>query len=273
MCALLPGRAMRALLLLRVLRRDASRRRLDLVGVGRAGVVAVQPAEGVVGAAEPVLREAPFERQLEGIELPLGLRRREVLGRRVRGWRDRVLPFTGIADHVDAVAVHQRTHVLDGAAQVVVHEVDAERRVATQLEVHAAVEAVLEHRLDVRVGVVDRRRRASRGSRLRPAPQILARHVAQVQAGDVERIERSVVDVPEVAAERAARDLVPRPVVVAAPAGERLHAPVAAHVVGRAEPRRDLVAEAELDRVLRDVGAERRDLLVLGADPEVQRQP
>ena len=157
-----------------------------------------------------------------------------------------LLPFAGVADHVDAVAVDERAHVLDGAAEVVVDVVDAQRHVATELLVHAGVEAVLEHRLDVGIGVVDRGRAqiAEAGG---TAPEILAGHVVQVQAADVERIERAVVDVPEVAAERSARDLVLRPVVVASPARERLHPAVAAHVIGRAEPRRELVGEAELE--------------------------
>ena len=73
-----PGPGDRAHLLLRVVRQDAGRRRVDLVGVGRAGVVAVQAAQRVIRAAEPVVREPPFECDLERIELPLGFRRGEV---------------------------------------------------------------------------------------------------------------------------------------------------------------------------------------------------
>ena len=114
-----------------------------------------------------------------------------------------------------------------------------------------------------------RRSRAAAGH----DPQVGSGHVAQVEAADVERVEAAVVDQPRVAAERAARQLVLRPVVVAAPAAEELQPAVAAHVVARAEARRDLVADAELDRVLEDLGLERRDRLVLGPQAEVQREP
>src|SRR4030095_16903493 len=102
--------------------------------------------------------------------------------------------------------------------------------------------------------------------------EVLAGHVVQVQAADVERIERAVVDVPQIAAERSARDLILRPVVVAPPASERLHSAVAAYVIGRSEPRRELVGKAELERILGDVGPEGRDVLLLRAGAEITRQ-
>ncbi len=103
--------------------------------------------------------------------------------------------------------------------------------------------------------------------RLRPG-----RLVPEQREG-VGRVERAVLDVPDVAAEPAARQLVLRPVVVAAPAAEQLHAAVAAHVVADAQARRDLVAEAEANGVRRDVGAEGRNRLALGAEAHVDRQP
>ena len=70
----------------------------------------------------------------------------------------------------------------------------------------------------------------------------------QIQAADVERVERTIVDVPDIAAERAARQLVLRPVVVASPAAEHLHLAVAAHVIRGAEARRELVARSRTGR-------------------------
>ena len=88
----------------------------------------------------------------------------------------------------------------------------------------------------------------------RRVPQVAARHVAdRFRLATSSVSSDAIVDVPDVAAERAARQLVLGPVEVAAPAAVHLHPAVAAHVVGRAEARRDLVAEAELERVLLDV--------------------
>ena len=191
---------------------------------------------------------------------------------RIRRRRDGVLPFAGVADHVHAVTVDDRAHVLDGSTEIVVDVVNAQRHRAAQLEVHAAVEAVLVHRLDVRIGI------ENEGLTQIPeaggaAPEIAPRHVAQIEAGDIERVERAVVGVPEVAAKRPACDLVLRPVVVPAPARKRLHASVTAHVIRGAETWRQLVAEAELEGVFGDVRPEGRNLLVLRADAEIQREP
>ena len=68
----------------------------------------------------------------------------------------------------------------------------------------------------------------------------------------------AVVDLPGVATVGAARQLVLGPVVVAAPAAVDLEPAVAADVVGGAEARRDLVAEAELHRRRRPHGTTAR---------------
>ena len=62
-----------ARLLLRRAGGHAGRRRADFVRVRQAGVVAVQTAQGVVGAAEPVVREAAAEAELERVVLALRL--------------------------------------------------------------------------------------------------------------------------------------------------------------------------------------------------------
>ena len=98
------------------------------------------------------------------------------------------------------------------------------------------VGAVLVHRLDVRVGRVEVRHapiaEAIRHARWvhRSAPGMFGRGLRLSMS---ECVERAVVDLPDVAAERAARQLVLRPVVVAAPAAEDLEPSVAADVVGR----------------------------------------
>ena len=53
-------------------------------------------------------------------------------------------------------------------------------------------------------------------------PEVAARHVRARQRERVGRVERAVADVPDVAAEPAARQLVLRPVEVAAPAAVQL---------------------------------------------------
>src|SRR5688572_32030699 len=119
----------------------------------------------------------------------------------------------------------------------------------------ADAQAVLAHRLDVRVDGLERGH-AAIAEPGRAAPQVPARLVVDVERCEVERIQAAVVDTPEVTAERAAGELVLGPVVVAAPAAEQLRPAVAAQVVSRAEPRRDLVGEPELDPVFLDVGPE-----------------
>ena len=75
---------------------------------------------------------------------------------------------------------------------------------------------------------------------------------------------------PLVAAERAARHLVLHDVEVLAPRAVDLCLAVRERIVAEADARRQLLAEAELDRVL-DAGVpEVRDLLVFGAEPVVQ---
>ena len=101
----------------------------------------------------------------------------------------------------------------------------------------------------------------------RSRPGMLFRFVVE---HDIRIVERADVGLPDVSAERAARELVLRPVIVAAIAAEHLHTAVAKHVVRRSEPRRDLLAPAELDG---DVPlSEGRDLFVLDAHAKVQRQ-
>ncbi len=86
----------------------------------------------------------------------------------------------------------------------------------------------------------------------------------------VERIEGVVVVDPVVAAEHDAADRQLHQVVEHAPAAIDFPLAVALDVVGKADARRDLVAEVELDAgIVRPI---RRHVLGLGANAEVQRQ-
>ena len=102
-----------------------------------------------------------------------------------------------------------------------------------------------------------------------------ARAAARRRAVAVDRrpvvvVERPVVADPAVGAARAARHLELLDVVEHAPRSVRLPLAVALEVVGEADPRRDLVAEAELDaRVLLAVG---RDVRLVEAHAVVDRQ-
>ena len=100
-----------------------------------------------------------------------------------------------------------------------------------------------------------------------------AGHVAQVEAAEVQRIQRAIEGAPRLGAERSARQLVLGPVVVEAPAAEHFHPAVAEDVERGAEPGRELVLHAELDR-RRAIGfrPEVGDVLVFGPDPQVQGQ-
>src|SRR4029453_1235637 len=61
-------------------------------------------------------------------------------------------------------------------------------------------------------------------------------------------------------------------VVVAAPAAKELRPPVGEEVVRRTDPRRDLVGEAEPNRIRAQVRAERRDRLALHSHAGIHRQ-
>src|SRR4029450_6679540 len=103
-------------------------------------------------------------------------------------------------------------------------------------------------------------------------PQVAAGHGVQIDVVNDRRIvERTVGGRPDVAAEGSARELVLRPVVVAAIAAEQLRAAVAKHVVRRADPGRNLLAPSEMDRNIPI--SERGDLLVFKARTEIQREP
>src|SRR4030095_15439818 len=109
-------------------------------------------------AGEPVLREAPLQGDFERVVLPLRLRSGEVSRRRwIRSGSNRVLSLAGVADNVDAVTVDQGAHVLNRSTEVVMDVVHTQRRRPAQLVVDATVEAVLIHRLDIRIRVQNRR--------------------------------------------------------------------------------------------------------------------
>ena len=259
--ALPPGRAMLPACCCAVADDDAGGRRRDFLARRDARVVAVEAAVDVAGAPEVVVRVALAERELHRVVLALRQRHRLAERRGARRELELGQALTGVADDVGLVALSvQRADVLDRPSEVVVDVVRAEDHVGADLVLQADAGAVLEHRLDVRVGRLEVRD-AAVAEAARHGPQVGARHVRQVQGADVRRFEPAVVDLPGVATVGAARQLVPGPVVVAAPAAVQLELAVAAHVVGGAEARRDLVAPAEGHGV--DAFAEGRHGLVL----------
>ena len=187
------------------------------------------------------------------------------------GILERAQAAARVADDVAFVTLRrQEADVLDRLEQIVVDVVRGDDAVAPELILDAAAGARLPHRLDVGI---DFRLEAAVAARARRDPQIASRHVVQVQAAEIERIERAVVRAPRLGAERPARQLVLGPVVVQAPAAEHFHPAVAEDVVGRAEARSELVLHAELDRGgAVGLGPEVGDVLVLGPDAEIQCQ-
>ena len=92
----------------------------------------------------------------------------------------------------------------------------------------------------------------TRRSRYPSAPPQRSRPgmLLQAELEDLRRVvERAVVHLPDIAAERQAREPVLGPVVIAAIAAEHLGPPIAQQVVRGADARRDLVGESELNRM------------------------
>ena len=95
--------------------------------------------------------------------------------------------------------------------------------------------------------------------------------VRRIGAGDrrpVEGVEREVPVHPAVGAEHHAAESELHLVVEHPPAAVGLHLAVAVHVPGEADPRRDLLAEAEVDAGV--VLAVRGDVLPLAPQPQIQ---
>src|SRR6185295_15662016 len=91
-------------LLLRHRAAHTRRRRADFIRRRQTGVVAIEAAQGVVRAEEVVLREAAVVTEFHGVVLPHRFRcgkRRSAAGDR----RDLAEAATGVADHVDLVAL------------------------------------------------------------------------------------------------------------------------------------------------------------------------
>ena len=75
-------------------------------------------------------------------------------------------------------------------------------------------------------------------------------------------IDRSVVDAPDLTAEKVAGHRVLRPVEIAAPACVQLRPPMTSDVVAESQARSDLLAKTEIEHVLLQFGPVRRDVLV-----------
>ena len=99
-----------------------------------------------------------------------------------------------------------------------------------------------------------------------------ARQVRAAQLRGIRIVERAKARRPDVATERAARQLVLRPVVVAAVGAGDLHTVVTEEVVGEAEARSQLLAPAEVDGRFLDVRTERRDIFALDPNAQIERQ-
>ena len=259
-------------LLLRCGGTAAGRRRCHFIRGGQAGVVAIETAQGVVRAEEVVAREPPVVAQLERVVLALRTRNREPGRRCTRRELRRGETFPGVADDVALVTVGvEEADVLDRLQQIVVDVVHRDHAVAAHLELAAGAEARLLHRLGVRIDVAAERRDAAIAAATGVGePDVVARHVAQVDRSEVEIVQAAVEGAPGLGAERSARQLELGPVVVEAPAAEHFHRAVTLDVERRAETGGELLAKPEFERVLEVIRAERRHFLVLGAETEVE---
>jgi hypothetical protein len=103
-------------------------------------------------------------------------------------------------------------------------------------------------------------------------PEVSTGQRGAAQLGRVGVVEAAVAGRPDVAAEGAPGQLVLRPVVVPSEGRRDLELAVAEGIVGEAQPGSDLLAPAEMDADLLDVGAETRDVLALRADAEIECQ-
>ena len=235
----------------------------DLVGVGEARVVAVQPAQRVVGAAEPVVREAPAAararaRRTAASASASANRPASPPRRRTASSRD---ALAGVADDVDLVAVDERRRCPRSSAA---GRCGCSARSATVLRARADTRRralMLSWYIGLMFGsIVSKFGHAAvaEAAGIRPrdrGPACCVRFRLSTSSVSSD----AIVDAPDVAAERAARQLVLRPVVVAAPAAEHLQAAVAAHVVRRRRGAARACRRSRTRTRRLDVRAERRD--------------
>src|SRR5262249_14335724 len=142
------------------------------------------------------------------------------------------------------------------------------------LKFDAGVHVVLAHRLDVLGHQVKGWDAAVADG---AGPDVASGQIIHVGVGEeaeyIRRIDRTVIDPPNVAAEGTAGEFILHPIEVTAPASIQFYAAIAKEVVACAQTGSDLVAESELEAVFFDIAAEGRNLLVFNTDTEVQAQP
>ena len=246
------------------------------VRLSEAGVVAVQPAPHVGGAARPAVGHALVEAQLDRVVVALRLGHRD-LGSVGEGVGGHERSFARISDHVDFVLLRvQGARVLDHAVELLVDVADAHGEHLGEFTIGAEHEFLRLVGLQVRIeGVLAERRVTEVDRSADQTARARGRAARGVEGRPVGGVQRVVVLEPLVAAEAAAGQFQLGDVVEDAPAAVDLRLAVAADVPGEAGARRELVLEAELDRGLREAVrriGEVRHVLVLRADAEVDGQ-
>src|SRR5687768_3479993 len=111
-------------------------------------------------------------------------------------------------------------------------EMDREDTGAIELILEAATGAVLRHRVGVGVDGLRERLDAPIAAGALCDPEVCARHVSQIEASEVERVEPPIELAPCFGPEGSAYQLILCPVEVPAPASKQLHPAVCPHVVG-----------------------------------------
>ena len=242
-------------------RAATARRRRDLVRRGEARVVAPETAQRVVGAEEPVPREAAVVAELERVVRSLRPRR----GKSRRASRPSGIERTSRAcpgcqsGSLRRLGRSGSRCPRSSRADRCGRSARSRRRCRPTWK--SAPKLVLDCFIGSMSGSISSSNDGTRRSR--QLPGLLQMSVP----GMFERLrlprssvfEAAIVDAPRLGAERSARKLVFGPVVVEPPAAEQLDAPVAVQVVRGAQPRRELVAETELEGRLEEVRTERRD--------------
>ena len=200
-----------------------------LIGLSEAGVVAIQPAPHVGGAAGPAVRHALVEAQLDRVVVALRLGHGNLgsVGQDVGGLER---PFARISDHVDFVLLRvQGTRVLDHAVELLVDITNAHGEHLGEFMLAAEHQFLRLVGLEVRIqGVLAERRMTEVDRSADQRARARGRAARGVEGRPVGGVQRVVVLEPLVAAEAAARQFQLGDVVEDAPAAVDLRLAVAA---------------------------------------------
>src|SRR5258708_38313739 len=270
-------------------RADAADTTASLIRLRQTRVVAVVAAQGIAAVEAPARREPLVEREFGRVILPLGLRQLVLASRPgidvdvIHDVERRRLRLTRVAYDVRLV-VRDRIDgacILDAAIELLVDVAEADRGDGAELMLETERGFLRTHRLDA---VADTRTQTGSGVP-RGGPQIALRDERSrarrragrvaVQRFEVRIVEREIPLNPLRTAERLLAEIQLEDVVEYPPGSVHLPAAIALHVIGESGAGRQLVLEAEFDRI-RSVEVVRGgvgwDLLIFCPDAEVHGQ-